>query len=115
MKEPMLQLGSELSKVIGFTKDNFETGIIYNLLPRGIYITLLIPVCSEAVDQMFNLIDQKKMLFRYTAPQPEIAHKLDARGYYRAVDVAGTVFYCNFMATKNITSLEKPLTKEKIV
>lgn len=115
MKEPMLQLGSELSKTIGFTKDNFEAGIIYNLLPRGIYISLLIPVYPEAVDQMFSLIDQKKLLFRYTAPQPEVEHKLIARGYYRAIDVAGTVFYCNFKATRNIARLEKPLTKEKIV
>ena len=115
MQEPLLKIDSQLSKVIGFTSEYFESGTIYNLLPRGVYITGLIPKKPESIDQMFDLIDRKKMLFRYTAPQSEVHQILVSRGYYLARDVAHTVYFCNFIPKKNVESLIIPLTMEKIV
>ena len=115
MQEPMLKLDSDLSKTIGFTKEYFEAGTIYNLLPTGVYINWLTPRNEAAIDHMFDLIDAKKLRFRYSAPQPAVWQKLVARGYWLARDKAGTPYFCNFKPKKNVVSLVRPLTMEKVV
>lgn len=112
MQESILKINSDISKTIGFTTEYFEAGTIYNLLPRGVYISWLTPRSEEGLKQMFDLIDQRKILFRYTAPQPTVRDFLTKRGYYMAIDVANTPFFCNFTPKKNIEILTKPLTNE---
>lgn len=115
MQEPMLKINSDLSKTIGFTTEYFEGGTIYNLLPIGIYISWLTPKSEEALEQMFNLIDQKKLLFRYTAPQDSVRKFLIKRGYYLAVDTANTPYFCNFTPKKNVVTLVRPLDNKIII
>lgn len=115
MQEPMLKLDSDLSKTIGFTSEFFEMGIIYNMLPVGIYITWLTPKNEEAIDQLFDNIDAKKLRFKYTSPQSMVWHKMVARGYWLARDPAGTSYFCNYKPSKNVASLVRPLTMEKLI
>ncbi len=115
MQEPMLKLDSDLSKTIGFTSEYFEAGTIYNLLPVGVYISWLTPKNDEAINKMFDIIDKRKLRFRYSAPQQQVWQKLVARGYFLARDVAGTPYFCNFAPKKNVVSLVRPLTMEKLV
>ena len=115
MQEPMLKLDSDLSRTLGFTSEYFEAGTIYNLLPVGVYISWLTPKNDKAIDQMFDIIDQRKLRFRYSAPQPQVWQKLVARGYWLARDKAGTPYFCNFTPKKNVVSLVRPLTMEKLI
>lgn len=115
MQEPMLKLDSELSQKIGFTKEYFAAGTIYNLLPRGVYISWLTPTREDSIDQMFDIIDKNKLLFRYSAPQPVVEKVLINRGYYLARDTAGTPYYCNFVPKKNVVSLTIPKTHKIIL
>ena len=115
MKEPVLKLDSDLSKTVGFTREYFSAGTIYNLLPRGIYINWLTPTREDSIDYMFSIIDRNNILFRYSAPKPEICRKLEARGYYLARDVAGTPYYCNFKPKKNVKYLVLPKEGLKII
>ena len=111
----MLKLDSDLSKQIGFTSEYFEAGTIYNLLPNGVYISWLTPKKPEAIDQMFDILDSRKLRFRYSAPQQDVWQKMVARGYWLARDTAGTPYFCNFKPKKNLKSLVRPLTMEKLV
>lgn len=83
---------------IKFTPDLFERGVIFDVLPAGVYISNLYPipaVYEKALSAMFGEMDRTHLKFRYSAPPPRTELFLISRGYHRYIDRAGTPIYTN--------------------
>lgn len=106
--EPILKPDSDLSKIIGFTTDQFEFGTIFNRFPKGVYISILAPRNDEAIIQMFDKIDRQKIKFRYSCPPLNIIKLLQGRSYIMYYDMAGTPFLANCMPVKDASAIFLP-------
>lgn len=111
----VLKFDHQESKIINFTPDLFESGVIFNRLPVGIYISNLYPHKGrffDAMNAMFDEIDKRHLKVRYSAPGPKIELFLLNRGYQRYIDPAGTPVYTNTKIPKSC--VEATRTEEEI-
>lgn len=106
--ESVLKLDSDLSKIIGFTADQFDFGTILNRFPKGVYISFLAPRNDNAITQMFDKIDEQKIKFRYCCPPTNIIELLQGRSYIMYYDTAGTPFLANCMPVKAVSAIFLP-------
>ena len=115
MNRPIIRLNGTRAKLIGFTSDLFEHGVIWDRFPKGVYITTLYPQKGrffDAVRAFFDSLDRLQLKFRYSAPQAIMELFLIKRGYTRYVDRPGTPFYTN--ANVPSTCVVAPRTAEEI-
>lgn len=99
MQEAILKLDSETSKLIGFTSDYFDSGVIWSALPYGFYISNLWPKedCYDtAITQMLTKITDLHFLIRFTCPPKKIQFLLNKFGYRYYKDQAGSIIWINF-------------------
>lgn len=93
MKHPVVKLGGEVGKLIGYTPDYFTHGIIWNSLPVGVYINELYPQPGredEAIEQMLDKFDTLNIRTRFIAPSRVVVKHLQQHGYFYYKDSAGT-------------------------
>ena len=99
MRSMLIKLKDDVrASAIKFTPDLFERGVIFDALPRGVYISSIYPkpgVYEKALSAMFGEIERTHLKFRYSAPPPRIELFLISRGYSRYHDRAGTPIYTN--------------------
>ena len=119
MKSPVLRLDDEVGQMIGFTSDFFEHGIIWNSLPRGIYINALWPIKGkedEAIEQMLEKFEELRIRTRFIAPSDLVIKHLKQHGYFFYKDPAGVPNWVR-LSEKGMTALcgRIGLTPEELI
>lgn len=116
MQKPILKLNEPRAKLINFTSDLFESGIIWDRFPHGVYISALKPHSNcfpEAVETFFGTLTKNGLKFRFNTPDPRMELFLIRKGFTRYIDAPGTPFYTNTTIPR--TCVATPRTEEEIV
>lgn len=119
MKKPVIKLDDEVGKLIGFTSDLFEHGIIWNSLPDGVYINALYPLKTkedEAIERILNRFEELNIRTRFIAPTNLVVKHLKKHGYFYYKDPAGTPNWVR-LSSKGLSALcgRLGLTPEEII
>lgn len=107
MKSPVVKLDDDVGKLIGFTSDYFEHGLIWNALPAGVYINGLYPLQGkedEAIEHILKTFEGLKIRTRFIAPSPLVIKHLKQHGYLYYKDPAGTPNWVR-LSEKGVTAL----------
>lgn len=116
MRTFILEIDSPQAIGIKYTSEAFESGIIWNLLPKGLNIMALEPRNEQAIPDMIRAINDHGIRFRYCNPPADMANMLRACGYIECIEKCGTYYFCNFEPKrKTHTTIIRHRVKEELL
>ena len=86
---PIITFGAGLAKDIGFTRDNFDSGIIWNLLPDCLFFASLYPKNHDAVQLLLTQLEKLGLTGVFNCPNKITEFVLQKNFYRKKVQPTG--------------------------